>query len=299
MSINPKEVGVLQKLKADGMLLASLWPASLKDLLEQLKRAGIVKMGMPAGRRSLHVVLANAEAIEQRIASITYQEPVSTQSTRALNILENGSSKRGAKLPYLSLMLVGGSAVGWETDEGTPVAWPKAAHPSCLRMLNIDERKPEELLQPLGDVILVENKDQAINLPEILPEALKGALIVHYEGWLSERLLTVLKRWRYASLWLLPDMDPVGFANIKRLREALPHTGVLMPQISQQDLELFQDREIWQNNFGLVAGLLPWLETQSKVIQDGFDQLHKLGAGLEQEAFFILGNKMTWKLDRT
>jgi hypothetical protein len=122
-------------------------------------------------------------------------------------------------------------------------------------------------------------------------------LIVHYEGWLSERLLNALKRWRYASLWLLPDMDPVGFANIKRLREALPHAGVLMPRISQQDLELFHDREIWQKNFGLVAGLLPWLETQSKVMKDSFDQLHKIGAGFEQETLLILGKNVTWALD--
>lgn len=298
MSINPKEVGVLEKLKAEGMLLASLWPSSLKDLLEQLKRAAIVKTGIPLGRRGLWVVVVNPDAIEKRLAAITYQEIVTTESTRALNILANGSSKRGVKLPYVSLMLIGGASVGWETEQGVPVAWPKAAHPSCLRMLNVDERVPEQLLQPLGDVILVENKDLAINLPEILPERLKGALIVHYEGWLSERLLNVLKRWRYASLWLLPDMDPVGFGNIKRLRDALPSSGVLLPIISKQDLSVLKDEDIWKNNFGLVAGLLPWLETQSDTLQQSFDQLHKASAGLEQEALLILGDNIVWHLDK-
>jgi hypothetical protein len=298
MSINPKEVGVLEKLKAEGVILATLWPSSLKDLLEQLKRAAIVKMAIPAGRRSLCVVVVNPAAIEKRLAAITYQEIVTTDSSRAINILENGGSKRGSRLPYVSLMLVGGAAVGWETEQGVPVAWPKAANPSCLRMLNVDERVPEQLLQPLGDVILVENKDLAINLPEILPERLKGALIVHYEGWLSERLLNVLKRWRYASLWLLPDMDPVGFGNIKRLRDALPAAGVLLPIISAKDLSVLKDEAIWKDNFGLVAGLLPWLETQSGTLQKAFDQLHKASAGLEQEALLILGKNVVWHLDK-
>jgi hypothetical protein len=298
MSINQREVALLTKLKAEGLMLASAWPSGLADLLEQLRRGGIVKVAIPAGRRGQHIVVTKADAIEKRLAAITYQDIVTTESTRAINILENGGSKRGAKLPYISLMLVGGSAVGWETEQGVPVSWPKPSHPSCLRLLNVDERAPEQLMQPLGDVILVENKDLAINLPEILPERLKGALIVHYEGWLSERLLTVLKRWRYASLWILPDMDPVGFANIKRLRDALPTACVLLPIINKHDLKLFKDEAIWNDNVGLVGGLLPWLETQSRPLQEAFDQLHKACAGIEQEALLVLGKNVVWELDK-
>lgn len=297
MSINPKEIATLEKLRQEGRILASAWPKSLADLLEQLKRSAIVSVSKPPGSRSTYVVLKNLKAIELRIQSITYDGDVVTDSARAQNIAANGSSKKGDRLPYVSLLLVGGSSVGWETEEGVPVSWPMPAHKSCLRTLNIDERRPDDLLQPLGDVILVENKDLAINISEILPKALKGALIVHYEGWLSGRLLEILKRWRYAKLWILPDLDPVGFANIKRLREEIPDAGILMPQVTTEHIRVFGNPHIWKDNFGLVANLLPWVDKQDQDIQDTFNHLHRASVGIEQEMLFVLGDRLRWHLD--
>ena len=277
-------------------MLSSAWPKSLTDLLDQLKRSAIVAMEKPAGSRSTHVILKNREAIDQRIKSISYNGEVLTDSARAQNIALNGTSKKGSRLPYISLLLVGGGAVGWETDTGVPVSWPTPPNRSCLRTLNIDERYPDDLLQPLGDVILVENKDLAINLAEILPETLHGALIVHYEGWLSARLLSVLERWRYAKLWILPDLDPVGFANIKRLREAIPDVGVLMPDITTDHIKVFGNHSIWKDNFGLVANLLQWVDKQDEDIQDVFNHLHRAGAGIEQEMLLVLGADVRWRL---
>lgn len=297
MSINPKEIAALEKLRADGRMLSSAWPKSLADLLEQLKRSAIVVVEKPAGARSPYVVLKNLEAIELRIKSIAFEGDVETDSARAQNIAINGSSKKGNRLPYISLLLVGGKAVGWETEHGVPVAWPTPANRSCLRTLNIDERYPDELLQPLGDVILVENKDLAINLAEILPQELQGALIVHYEGWLSTRLLSALKRWRYAKLWILPDLDPVGFANIKRLREEIPGSGVLMPVLTTEDIKIFGNFRIWKDNFGLVANLIPWIDKQEEGIQETFSHLHRAGVGIEQEMLLVQGANIRWHLD--
>lgn len=297
MSLNPKEIATLEKLRLDGRMLSSAWPKSLADLLEQLKRSAIVIVEKPAGARSPYVVLKNREAIELRIKSISFDGDVETDSVRAQNIAINGSSKKGNRLPYISLLLVGGKAVGWETEDGVPVAWPTPANRSCLRTLNIDERYPNELLQPLGDVILVENKDLAINLAEILPHALQGALIVHYDGWLSTRLLSALKRWRYAKLWILPDLDPVGFANIKRLRDEIPDSCVLMPVVTSEDIKIFGNHGIWKDNFGLVANLIPWIDKQEEGIQEVFNHLHRGGVGIEQEMLLVQGANIRWHLD--
>lgn len=297
MSINPKEIATLEKLRLEGRILSSAWPKSLSDLLDQLKRSAIVGVEKPSGARSPYIVLKNREAIELRIKSISFDGDVNTDSARAQNIVINGSSKKGNRLPYISLLLVGGEAVGWETENGVPVAWPAQSNRSCLRTLNIDERYPNELLQPLGDVILVENKDLAINLAEILPGALRGALIVHYEGWLSARLLNVLVRWRYAKLWILPDLDPVGFANIKRLRETIPDVGVLMPEVTTDHIKVFGNHSIWKDNFGLVANLLPWIDKQDESIRDVFNHLHRAGVGIEQEMLLVFGESVHWHLN--
>lgn len=296
MSINPKEIAVLGRLVEEGQMLSSAWPKSLGELLEQLKRSSIVSVEKIAGARSPYVVLKNRSALEQRLKSISYQGDVVTDSVRAMNIAAQGESKKGSRLPYLSLLLVGGSAVGWETDEGVPISWPAPAHRACLRTLNVDERYPEDLLQPLGDIILVENKDLAINLAEILPVELKGALIVHYEGWISGRLMAILKRWRYAKIWILPDLDPVGFANIMKLRTEIPDAGVLMPTITTEHIKVFGNHNIWKDNFGLVSGLLPWIDKQPEAIQENFGHLHRAGLGLEQEMYFVIGKEMKWIL---
>jgi hypothetical protein len=296
VSINPKEIAALEMLLEDGRMLVSAWPKSLIDVLEQLRRSSIVSVEKVAGTRSPHVILKNREAIETRLKNISFKGDIQTDSVRAVNIATNGSSKKGNRLPYITLLLVGGSAVGWETEEGKPISWPAPPIKSCLRSLNVDERYPEQLLQPLGDVILVENKDLAINLSEILPDTLRGALIVHYEGWLSARLLNILKRWRYAKLWLLPDLDPVGFANIKRLKEEIPDTGVLLPDLNQEHIRVLGDSDIWKNNFGLVVALLPWMDTQDERLQDSFDMLHRAGAGIEQELLLAIGSETAWHL---
>lgn len=294
MSTNPKELTTLTKLRLEGRMLASAWPKSLASLLEQLRRSGIVTVHTPQGARSPYVVITQPQAIDERIKRLSFEGDIVTESARAQNIVANGSSKRGSRLPYLSLLLVGGRAVGWETETGVPVSWPAPAHKACLRTLNIDERYPDDLLQPLGDVILVENKDLAINLAEILPESLQGALIVHYEGWLSDRLLNVLGRWRYAKLWIMPDLDPVGFANIMRLRGGIPDAGVLLPCVTTDHLRVFGNQDIWKNNFGLVENLLPWIDRQEQSIKSLFGRLHQAGVGVEQEIFLALGKDIEW-----
>ncbi len=104
-----------------------------------------------------------------------------------------------------------GEAVRWEDAQGNILQW-ESPSPAFLKLLWHDERRPDATPKPTGHVVLVENRDTLLHLPTRLPAVLSGALVAHYEGWLSERLLALLVSWESAKIWLLPDLDPVGLA---------------------------------------------------------------------------------------
>lgn len=296
MSEYTQEIKCLTQLLEKGKMPLSAWPKSQNNLLEQLMRGSVVKIGVPAGARVQHIILTNKEAIEKRL-KIRIAPTDTNLPVRSSNILLNGSSKSGKKLPYLTLMLTGGKAVGWEDSNGTPVSWQVPNIPSCLRMINLDERAPEHSIQPIGDVILVENKDIAINLPDILTGEFEGALVAFYGGAISTRLLKALKKWKYARFWVFPDLDPVGFSTIKKIKEEIPEARALIPQITDQMLRDYGVNKIWSDNTNLIPGFYGWLGTQSELIQNTFSMLSGAGAGLEQELFMALGKECVWLKD--
>ncbi|MFI8583159.1 hypothetical protein [Ectopseudomonas khazarica] len=129
----------------------------------------------------------------------------------------------------------------------------------------------------------MENRDTLLHLPARLPAALSGALVAHYEGWLSDRLLALLVRWEGAKIWLLPDLDPVGLANARRIADALSCAGMLVPLLSAEVVDRYGNETIWRENFALVPGLLPWLELQDPLLRELFALLKSKGRGVEQE----------------
>lgn len=154
-----------------------------------------------------------------------------------------------------------GEAVRWEDAQGNILQW-ESPSPAFLKLLWHDERRPDATPKPTGHVVLVENRDTLLHLPTRLPAVLSGALVAHYEGWLSERLLALLVSWESAKIWLLPDLDPVGLANARRIAEALPCAGMLVPLLSPEIVDQYGDETIWRESFALVPALLPWLEQQ-------------------------------------
>lgn len=296
MSIRSKEMTLLETLKVQGMVAATAWPPELKSLLEQFRRAGIVRSEIPAGKRSPYIVVVNTHAIAARLYQMTVLEDDDNVSVRAQSILKHADSKVGARLPYLTLMVTGGSATGWEDSNGMPVSWHAPSHACCLRTICFDERDPEAVIRPIGDVILVENKDVAINLPAILPPSLKGALVIHYQGWMSDRLLKMLGYWSYAKIWVFPDLDPVGFANIKRLTDSIPESQALIPVTDDGMFKNLGSQSIWKKSVGLVAGLEDWASTQPDHVQSTLKLMRENGKGLEQEVFLAIGNSTKWHL---
>src|SRR5690606_2398053 len=202
-----------------------------------------------------------ADSLGQRIARLQPPKDLESCSVRGLNIIHGGSSKRGGRLPSLMISCSAGEAVRWEDAQGNILQW-ESPSPAFLKLLWHDERRPDATPKPTGHVVLVENRDTLLHLPTRLPAVLSGALVAHYEGWLSDRLLALLVSWEGAKIWLLPDLDPVGLANARRIAEALPCAGMLVPLLSPEIVDQYGDETIWRESFALVPALLPCLEQQ-------------------------------------
>ncbi|WP_313304939.1 hypothetical protein [Stutzerimonas balearica] len=251
-------------------------------MLDQLRVSGIVTVGRVPGRISPHVIVQHADSLGQRIARLQPPKDLESCSVRGLNIIHGGSSKRGGRLPSLMISCSAGEAVRWEDAQGNILQW-ESPSPAFLKLLWHDERRPDATPKPTGHVVLVENRDTLLHLPTRLPAVLSGALVAHYEGWLSDRLLALLVSWEGAKIWLLPDLDPVGLANARRIAEALPCAGMLVPLLSPEIVDQYGDETIWRESFALVPPLLPWLEQQDPPLRDLFALLKCKGRGVEQE----------------
>ncbi|EQC0140434.1 TPA: hypothetical protein ACKAEE_000463 [Pseudomonas aeruginosa] len=251
-------------------------------MLDQLRVSGIVTVGRVPGRISPHVIVQHADSLGQRIARLQPPKDLESCSVRGLNIIHGGSSKRGGRLPSLMISCSAGEAVRWEDAQGNILQW-ESPSPAFLKLLWHDERRPDATPKPTGHVVLVENRDTLLHLPTRLPAVLSGALVAHYEGWLSDRLLALLVSWEGAKIWLLPDLDPVGLANARRIAEALPCAGMLVPLLSPEIVDQYGDETIWRESFALVPALLPWLEQQDPPLRDLFALLKCKGRGVEQE----------------
>ncbi len=276
-----RELEILQRLRKGPVPVRS-WPKALEAVLDQLRVSGIVTVGRVPGRISPHVIVQHADSLGQRIARLQPPKDLESCSVRGLNIIHGGSSKRGGRLPSLMISCSAGEAVRWEDAQGNILQW-ESPSPAFLKLLWHDERRPDATPKPTGHVVLVENRDTLLHLPTRLPAVLSGALVAHCEGWLSERLLALLVSWESAKIWLLPDLDPVGLANARRIAEALPCAGMLVPLLSPEIVDQYGDETIWRESFALVPALLPWLEQQDPPLRDLFALLKCKGRGVEQE----------------
>lgn len=276
-----RELEILQRLRKGPVPVRS-WPKALEAVLDQLRVSGIVTVGRVPGRISPHVIVQHADSLGQRIARLQPPKDLESCSVRGLNIIHGGSSKRGGRLPSLMISCSAGEAVRREDAQGNILQW-ESPSPAFLKLLWHDERRPDATPKPTGHVVLVENRDTLLHLPTRLPAVLSGALVAHYEGWLSERLLALLVSWESAKIWLLPDLDPVGLANARRIAEALPCAGMLVPLLSPEIVDQYGDETIWRESFALVPALLPWLEQQDPPLRDLFALLKCKGRGVEQE----------------
>lgn len=281
-----KELALLKKILERGSILESSWPELMHSNLRTLKVIGALDSGLMRGKRAPQIWIKDRNQLDKRIAWLTPEEPDNTRSVRGASVMSANDSKSGDALPYLILNLVGGKDVSWRLDNDD-FYWPHHPHPSCIRSLVIDQRGPGSSPTPVGPVILVENLDVQMNIGQKLPESLQGALIIHYPGWVSDKLIQALQSWDQADIYISPDLDPVGLSNLMRLSNAIPKVSFLIPEITAESLRKYGNGPIWSNNAALVVKLMPWIALQDKKLRTIFNILHLTGKGLEQEFFNV------------
>ncbi len=288
------ERALLQSLLRDGTLPLNRVNKKLKSSIEQLCMSGAVRIAIPAGKRSQYLVLKDREQVEKRAEALAEVELKDDASVRALSIQAHQDSKQGGRLPYVLLNVLGSEAVAWwcprfPDRRGLPMVEMGFAG------LILREPEDDDAWQPDGPVVFVENREAWLTLSTKLPEALKGAAIIRYEGWLSKRLLAHVKRWKHAQIWLFADYDPVGFANLKALREEGIRAKMLIPELDDRILRTCANEQIWNDNLGLVQGVEQWIHQATAHEKALWRRLYEKGIALEHELVVSLAD-LNWLL---
>jgi len=288
------ERALLNTLMSERAIPLSQVSKRLHSVKDQLCLSGACTLLIPPGKRSHYLVLRNPAQVEKRLASLAVVDLEEGASVRAQSIQANQDSKRGGRLPYVLLNVLGSEAVPWSCT--------KCSEPTALPMLEMGFaglilREPDDEMawQPHGPVIFVENREAWVTLSARLPDALQGAAVIRYEGWLSKRLIAHIRRWKQAQIWLFADFDPVGFANLKALREQGIDARMLIPEISDQVLKTCMSEAIWNNNLGLIAGVNTWIHHASLAERELWQILCEKGAALEHELIAGLA-ELHWRV---
>lgn len=271
----------LLHLKESQAVRCSSWPSSLKTEQAALLQSGIARILTPPGKRSPYLVVIDAQKLDARIKSYVGEAPAAALAGRVNNLHKNGLTKAGGALPYMLLNILPGQTP-W-IKNGEPLRFTQ--HPDAYSGIIIEDENQSP--RPTGDVLLVENREVWLKIRSKLPNHLQNCSIIHYEGWLSSRLLEALISWDKANIWLAPDYDPVGFQNFIKLQKRLPEVNILVPRITDDQICQWGSSEIWVNQVDYLYTVNQWCMGNSSPAASLFRRLARLGVGLEQE--FLLG----------
>ncbi len=288
------ERDLLNALLLDGAVPASGISKKLTGLKEQLCLSGAAFLSIPAGKRSYYLQVRSREQLERRLSSLAVVPLESMASVRARSIQSRQDSKKGGRLPYVLLNVLGSALTHWSCPAvPTPSALPMM--PMGFAGLILEEGVEDYAWQPHGNVVLVENREAWITLGERLPPMLNGAAIIRYEGWLSKRMLSHIKQWTQATVWLFADFDPVGFSNLKSLRELGVNARMLIPVLDEQVIKTCTNDKIWQDNLSLVPSIAQWICQAHADEQALWRLLSEKGTALEHEVVVSLEG-LKWQL---
>lgn len=282
----------LRTLDTLGMQKCSDWPARLSGELQALELAGVVTRQVPPGKRAPHIIVIDRARLTSRIASIAGDAPDENASVRSINLHQTGDTKLGKKLPYLSLNVRRSGQTRWQSPSGRILA-PSGDDEGAYLGILINEASLDNY-EPVGSVVLVENKDVWVNIANKLPPALQQAALIHYEGWLSDRFLQRLASWRGATLYLLADYDPVGYQNFIKLQVLRPDAQMLVPDLSPAQIDQWGNGLVWKKSLGLVYTVRQWSAQHHTSATRFFDLIAAKGLAVEQEALLGIDN-LSWQ----
>ena len=294
MSVSANRKITLQALEAllrEGLQNARQWSGHLSTELQSLREIGVVITAVPPGKRTRHVIVRDTVRLAARIESLRGDEIAAHASVRASNLNRNGDTKNGLRLPYMLLNLLHGSQTTWRNRSGRSLG-NEGDDPGAYQGIILRDGSEDDY-EPKGPLVLVENRDVWINIRPLLPEALRLATLVQYEGWLSERFTSRLATWQDAEIFLLADFDPVGFHNHLRLQRVRPDAQMMLPVLSDAQLDQWGNNQVWHASAQLRYTLDMWAATSKSKAAHLYQRLAHRGLAVEQEA--LLGiNDLEW-----
>lgn len=282
----------LEELQRLGLQRNIDWPEKLRGELKGLLELGVVILGIPPGKRSPHIKVADIVRLQARIDALKGDALAENASVRATNLGTRGNSKLGHKLPYMLINVLGGSRTTWLKPSGRSLLHATDDCGSYQGIVLNDDS--EDDYEPVGDVILIENRDVWLNIRPLLPSRLTNAALIQYEGWLSDRLTSRLSQWKAANIYLLADYDPVGFQNHLRLQSVRPDAHMLIPKMSDAQLDQWGNAEVWQKSIKHLYTLNLWAADCVSEVAQFYQRIARKGLAIEQEA--LLGIKgLEWQ----
>ncbi|WP_410951559.1 hypothetical protein [Pseudomonas sp. S1(2024)] len=282
----------LEALQREGLQPATAWQTRLATELKGLRDIGVVAIAVPPGKRTPQVIITDHGRLQARIDALKGEAIAENASVRATNLGVRGDTKSGSRLPYMLINVLGGAQTAWARPSGASLASagddPGAYQGIILRDDGIDDYEPS------GDVVLIENRDVWLNIRPLLPKSLNAAALIQYEGWLSDRFAARLAHWRHARLFLLADYDPVGFQNHLRLQHVRPDAQMLIPDMSDDQLDQWGNRHVWQKSTRHLYTLNEWASACDSEAARFYNRIAKKGLAIEQEA--LLGiQSLSWR----
>lgn len=288
-----KERDLLTRLAAGEAISLRSVAREMKPLVDQLRSCGAIGVLVPQGKRSPHMIGKDSHILESRLERLRAPSMHEGLSQRADNIAASRDSKKGKQLPYLKLDIIGSHDVVWTHASGVN-GLKVDQGPGRYAGIILDERDVTPTWTPNGGPLLfVENREAWMLIKRKLPSHLEGAAIIHYEGWLSDRMMAIIAQWHGCRLWLFSDLDPVGFSNYLKLRRCRPDARMLLPQLTEQVLQVTASESIWSDSARLLPSLHNDMHIAPADIRDTFMALSRKGLAVEQELCVGL-SELSW-----
>ncbi|MFK4132194.1 hypothetical protein ACI2KR_07865 [Pseudomonas luteola] len=271
----------LQDLRTKGHLPLGSCPK--KDQATVLSYVDRDIFAINNSNKRAYVSIKSQDVIDAWIESSMRIAPECTPA-RAKSIIEKGHSKAGDSLESTPLKIRGVSDKCFLVIDGHKVT------PSHFRFFNgaftyMLADKPEHTFEVKGKLYLIENYESWAHAERYLPH---DGVYVHYQGWLSERLLEWLSVVHSKDIVLSPDYDLVGLHNWLRLKQQIPKANLFWPINFSELLDKHPSSEIWKKQYGFLDGASRLLSSFPD--EKGCFWLHQMqskGACLEQEILHV------------
>lgn len=234
-------------------------------------------------KKRTYVSIINHEIIDKWIAD--YSEKASPDTpNRAAAVLENLDSKSGRKIDIHTLTFRSSCpGLVLYVDGKMFQPYELTTLGGALSLLMSHERPSK--LSCAGKLYLIENLECWAHAEDYLPH---DGLYLHYEGWLSEKMIEWLADLDIPEIILSPDYDLVGFQNWFRMKKKVKNAKLYFPSNFAQLIEAYPAAHLWKKQQGYLEKSATYLiENSDHETNLWFSSMRIKGAGLEQEALLI------------